>query len=525
MLNGLIDDNELESIFVGLNKIDTVYGYFESGGNIVNNFIKAYNSYVAAVGYIEAKSEILEDLIVTSYMMDPICSAYFVAALTDYLEIEDKNDAFHYALNELLSDTAYTTYDMIGQKLVQRGVYNYVAEALGASAGSIGILTFTYNTTYKVLDFITANGEKGDLYKIMYAAAKMEDVLLSHVKDKGRLLVKNPDTDHAKSFDASWGLLQNIESYSYQSLSKYAAKSSLSTRFLSFFNKDYVSEDMTAPLYLASMWENTNCHAGTSNLAYKVVSVKCPTDVEVYRNNHSVLSIVNNQITNCAADITAIVIDDHKYVSLPVNGNYDIKITATDDGKMTYSISEFDTNDLLRYVMYVDIPLSDECVYTGSINDEINTEENNYKLRSDVADTLCSFDSRWGIHNDNGNHIFTRYISDENATCTNFGTKTAACDNNCGATNTIVDDSHYAPHEYINGKCECGVTERLIGDINGDGEINIGDVAKLYAHIKGTSILTDENDIDRCDITGDGNVNMGDVAKLYAHIKGTSKLY
>jgi hypothetical protein len=53
----------------------------------------------------------------------------------------------------------------------------------------------------------------------------------------------------------------------------------------------------------------------------------------------------------------------------------------------------------------------------------------------------------------------------------------------------------------------------------------MGDVAKLYAHIKGTNILTDENDIDRCDITGDGNVNMGDVAKLYAHIKGTSKLY
>ena len=37
-------------------------------------------------------------------------------------------------------------------------------------------------------------------------------------------------------------------------------------------------------------------------------------------------------------------------------------------------------------------------------------------------------------------------------------------------------------------------------------------------------ILTDKNGIGRCDITGDGNVNMGDVAKLYAHIKGTSKL-
>lgn len=65
----------------------------------------------------------------------------------------------------------------------------------------------------------------------------------------------------------------------------------------------------------------------------------------------------------------------------------------------------------------------------------------------------------------------------------------------------------------------------LLGDITGEGKVNMGDVAKLYAHIKGTSILTEETGLDRCDITGEGKVNMGDVAKLYAHIKGTTKLY
>ena len=69
------------------------------------------------------------------------------------------------------------------------------------------------------------------------------------------------------------------------------------------------------------------------------------------------------------------------------------------------------------------------------------------------------------------------------------------------------------------------VASDLRGDITGDGNVNMGDVAKLYAHIKGTSVFTDENALARCDITGDGNVNMGDVAKLYAYVKGTSKLY
>ena len=87
-------------------------------------------------------------------------------------------------------------------------------------------------------------------------------------------------------------------------------------------------------------------------------------------------------------------------------------------------------------------------------------------------------------------------------------------------------------HDYSNGTCRyCGADDPndtdvgLIGDISGDGRVNMGDVAKLYAHIKGTSILTDETGLDRCDISGDGKVNMGDVAKLYAHIKGTNKLY
>jgi hypothetical protein len=68
------------------------------------------------------------------------------------------------------------------------------------------------------------------------------------------------------------------------------------------------------------------------------------------------------------------------------------------------------------------------------------------------------------------------------------------------------------------------VTPDLFGDITSDGNVNIGDVARLYAHIKGTSLLTDENVTDLCDITGDGKVNIGDVAKLYAHIKVKSTL-
>ena len=68
------------------------------------------------------------------------------------------------------------------------------------------------------------------------------------------------------------------------------------------------------------------------------------------------------------------------------------------------------------------------------------------------------------------------------------------------------------------------VTIHLLGDIDGNGKVNIGDVAKLTAHIKGTALLTDDYILDCANVNG-GKLNMGDTASLYAHIRGTKKLY
>lgn len=64
----------------------------------------------------------------------------------------------------------------------------------------------------------------------------------------------------------------------------------------------------------------------------------------------------------------------------------------------------------------------------------------------------------------------------------------------------------------------------LIGDIDGNGKVNIGDVAKLNGHIKNTAPLTDSYALACANVNG-GSLNMGDTAALYAHIRGSKKLY
>lgn len=64
----------------------------------------------------------------------------------------------------------------------------------------------------------------------------------------------------------------------------------------------------------------------------------------------------------------------------------------------------------------------------------------------------------------------------------------------------------------------------LKGDINGDGRVNVADVAKANAHAKKTVYL-EGYDLQCADINGDSRVNVADVAKMNAHAKKTVFLW
>ena len=68
------------------------------------------------------------------------------------------------------------------------------------------------------------------------------------------------------------------------------------------------------------------------------------------------------------------------------------------------------------------------------------------------------------------------------------------------------------------------VTVCLLGDVTGDGNVNILDIARLYAHVKG-DLLTDDYAMACGDVTEDGSLNIIDVGRLYAHIRNTQPLY
>ena len=57
------------------------------------------------------------------------------------------------------------------------------------------------------------------------------------------------------------------------------------------------------------------------------------------------------------------------------------------------------------------------------------------------------------------------------------------------------------------------------GDLNNDGRLNVTDVSKLAAHVKGVKSLSGTS-LTRADVNSDGKVNVTDISMLANHVKG-----
>ena len=77
-------------------------------------------------------------------------------------------------------------------------------------------------------------------------------------------------------------------------------------------------------------------------------------------------------------------------------------------------------------------------------------------LYDDCEDAICNI---CGGERVPVGHSFTDYVSNNDATCTQDGTKTAICDNGCGKTDTVTDAGSMTAHNYVyvsNGDATCG---------------------------------------------------------------------
>ena len=113
---------------------------------------------------------------------------------------------------------------------------------------------------------------------------------------------------------------------------------------------------------------------------------------------------------------------------------------------------------------------------------------------------------------EDADHSFPEeFTSDHNATCTADGTKSRAC-TLCGEKETVADEGSMLEHDYQNGVCTgCGQAEFtvLLGDVNGDGDVDTTDAYLIVMYYNEKLDLTEEQLL-AADVDGNGEVDTTD---------------
>ncbi|GEM_PF-1789761 len=117
------------------------------------------------------------------------------------------------------------------------------------------------------------------------------------------------------------------------------------------------------------------------NTGYYKIYLNCPIDIEVFDDNGNLVAAIENDVPADITDsfIASIFCDNgQKTIYLPANGTYSIKLTATDDGTMNYSIGEYNLNcgGFSRMVNYYNVNIKNGDTFNATIEPPTNADDN-----------------------------------------------------------------------------------------------------------------------------------------------------
>lgn len=399
-----LTESKVTKVFKGLSNASVIIDIISSGSDVVASFYDAYQKYLIAQAVYESNIELLNALQISANAMGGNASILLKEALQPYMEAFTLDNTLVAVIKIMDKEDLYTAenaaYEILLKGITTEFIYGTITAITGISAGS---LVATYNLTYMLLDYLSGLGKLSETHTLMNAAALLERQFISLTQNYGTILSSNQTIGNAKAFDSAWGFLQSLEGYCYKTMSVYASASKqeyglnyaidIATNrnpFNLLISTIQLEEDLTAcdaaiqtVVYLENEWYKYKCHNGNYTKS-KLGSVKCPTDVYIYDSSGIlVLSIVDNRIVSRAENITAFVDGDEKIFVLPTDQEYDIKITATDNGTMDYAIKAFDSLELERVVAYEDISLVKNKNHYGDIPVNADVPSSDYDLIAD----------------------------------------------------------------------------------------------------------------------------------------------
>ena len=124
-----------------------------------------------------------------------------------------------------------------------------------------------------------------------------------------------------------------------------------------------------------------------NTITAKHASIHCPVDVFVYNSENQLCGkIEGDTVTYTTHDVFLYVENGQK--SIWMNGDYYLKLNATDTGTMDYTITEYESAEETRNVVFEDVPLRKGLSYTAECPEKFDVPAEEYVLTASTGEKI-----------------------------------------------------------------------------------------------------------------------------------------
>ena len=404
LLGNTNNANKINNVFKAMDKTGQVFGMVNLGGNILSdavdwgNKISIFNAYANADNEFKTVIKSFADSIPESEKkMREAIYDYVNYAESDSGQISELLESFSGLMKNVTLDVFSSCVggrmiDYLGVQLV-----NWVGTAtVGGVAFSTTATFATVKTTLGSIstgvtlglcfsDLICdSSGKAAEMGKVVAMSEFSPYVIqtLLHYENK---LKEDKNISATTYYEYAFALHKATQSYIMQHTIN-SLETKRDSLIIRIFNRDDYDGLISDILAQKRTIDNLYCHSSISTSTVvtktKVIAIKCPVNVFVYdESGKEVVRIVSDIKEYVSDGIDVFVENGEKYIALPTDQKYSVKIIATDSGTMEYTVTEYGAGvQVLRTIKKENIPLENNREFTGQIEKSMGIVAESYDL-------------------------------------------------------------------------------------------------------------------------------------------------
>lgn len=401
--------DKIQGLFKAIDQTSQVADCVNFAGNVISDFVAWGNTISIMNAFKEADDE-LKAVCRSLANRIPSSEVKMRDAVEDYLNYSHDYSGFAQELFEsfdgLFAKVGLDTFNSV----VGKKAWDYVAASVVGYIGKIpykgGVLASTtaFSTVTAAIsgvatgvtlglclsDLICNSEDKAAEMGKLIAMCEYAPYIIEMLEGYERNLYSQRSNQSVLLFEKAFQIHQAAQSYIIDhTISSLQAKAE-SILYIVRGNQEYykvISNALANKRAVDRMKCCGKLDTDTAITATKVIGVKCPVDVYIYdKSGNEVVQIVADLLQYVVDGLLVHIYESEKYIALPANQEYSVKIIATDAGSMDYQVLEYDENlTIEKELVKNDIPLVKDGVFTGIIPLANNSAPDDYALSTEES--------------------------------------------------------------------------------------------------------------------------------------------